>query len=77
MIAEYSQEKRAANDIMFNLAGGRGLVTFVWEPTRWRETLFDRQVESRALEALADPEALDTTGRLILRRIAAIDQIED
>ena len=43
LIAEYSQEKRAANDTMFNLPGGRGLGTFVWEPTQWRETLFDRE----------------------------------
>ncbi len=42
MIVEYSQEKRAVNDIMFQLPGERGLGTFIWEPTRWGETLFDR-----------------------------------
>jgi len=34
VIAEYGPEQRAANDIMFNMAGGRGLGTFNWEPTR-------------------------------------------
>jgi arabinogalactan endo-1,4-beta-galactosidase len=33
VIAEYGPEQRAANDVMFNLAGGRGLGTFNWEPT--------------------------------------------
>jgi arabinogalactan endo-1,4-beta-galactosidase len=42
MIAEYLQEKRAANDIMFELPESRGLGTFIWEPTQWGETLFDR-----------------------------------
>jgi arabinogalactan endo-1,4-beta-galactosidase len=43
LIAEYSHEKRAANDIMWNLPDGRGLGTFIWEPTQWAETLFDRE----------------------------------
>jgi arabinogalactan endo-1,4-beta-galactosidase len=33
VIAEYGPEQRAANDVMFNLATGRGLGTFNWEPT--------------------------------------------
>lgn len=43
LVAEYSQEKRAVNDLVYNLPGERGLGTFIWEPTAWRETLFDRQ----------------------------------
>jgi arabinogalactan endo-1,4-beta-galactosidase len=54
LIAEYSQEKRAANDIMWNLPDGRGLGTFVWEPTRWRETLFDRQGDQLVTNDLMD-----------------------
>jgi arabinogalactan endo-1,4-beta-galactosidase len=43
VIAEYSQEKRVANDLMFGLPDHRGLGTFIWEPTRWLEAVFDRQ----------------------------------
>ena len=34
MIAEYSAEQRAAHDTMHNLANGRGLGAFNWDPTR-------------------------------------------
>jgi arabinogalactan endo-1,4-beta-galactosidase len=40
IIAEYSQEKRAANDVMFNLPDGRGLGTFIWEPLQYLEAFF-------------------------------------
>jgi arabinogalactan endo-1,4-beta-galactosidase len=43
VIAEYSQEKRAANDIMFGIPDQRGLGSFIWEPTRWMEAVFDRR----------------------------------
>jgi len=33
VIAEYGPEQRAANDIMFNLAGQAGIGTYNWEPT--------------------------------------------
>ena len=42
VIAEYSHEKRRANEIMFGLPDRRGLGTFIWEPTRWMEAIFDR-----------------------------------
>ena len=42
VIAEYSQEKRRANEIMAQLPNQRGLGTFIWEPTRWMEAIFDR-----------------------------------
>jgi arabinogalactan endo-1,4-beta-galactosidase len=38
VIAEYSAEQRAANDVMFGLPNGRGLGTFNWDPTRFYET---------------------------------------
>jgi arabinogalactan endo-1,4-beta-galactosidase len=45
--AEYSYHKRALNDIVFNAPGGRGLGTFIWEPTRHHEAIFD-QAEKNA-----------------------------
>jgi arabinogalactan endo-1,4-beta-galactosidase len=42
IIAEYSEDKRAANDIMFNLPDERGLGTFIWEPVQWLEKIFDQ-----------------------------------
>jgi len=54
VIAEYSQEKRAANDIMHALPDQRGLGTFIWEPTRWMEAVFDRQGERYDGNALLD-----------------------
>jgi arabinogalactan endo-1,4-beta-galactosidase len=42
-IAEYNPERTAANTIMKNLPGGRGLGTFFWEPTQsgeWGDSMF-------------------------------------
>jgi arabinogalactan endo-1,4-beta-galactosidase len=41
-LAEYSDNHRKVNDIIFNLPDGKGLGTFIWEPTGWGEALFDR-----------------------------------
>ncbi len=38
---EYSYEKRALNDLIFKAPNARGLGSFSWEPTRWREAIFD------------------------------------
>jgi arabinogalactan endo-1,4-beta-galactosidase len=54
LIAEYSHEKRAANDIIYDLPDGRGLGTFVWEPTQWRETLFDRDGDRLVTNSLIE-----------------------
>jgi arabinogalactan endo-1,4-beta-galactosidase len=54
VIAEYSQEKRAANDIIHGLPDQRGLGTFIWEPTRWMEAVFDRQGQRYDGNALLD-----------------------
>ncbi|MBN2197401.1 MAG: glycosyl hydrolase 53 family protein [Polyangiaceae bacterium] len=43
VVVEYSEEKRAVNDMVFALPDRRGLGTFVWEPTWWGEALFDRE----------------------------------
>jgi arabinogalactan endo-1,4-beta-galactosidase len=42
-IVEYPHEKRAANDIMYNLANNRGWGTFIWEPVSHEEKIFDLQ----------------------------------
>lgn len=40
--AEYSYHKRALNDAVFNAPDHRGLGTFIWEPTRHHEAIFDQ-----------------------------------
>jgi hypothetical protein len=42
MVVEYSAQKPYVNDLVFNTHGERGLGTFIWEPTRHREALFNR-----------------------------------
>ena len=41
--AEYSYHKRELNDAVFNAPDHRGLGTFIWEPTRHHEAIFDPQ----------------------------------
>jgi arabinogalactan endo-1,4-beta-galactosidase len=41
--AEYSYNKRPLNDIVHNLPDGRGIGTFIWEPTRHHEAFFDQK----------------------------------
>ena len=51
IVVEYSEYKREVNDIVHGLVGGKGLGTFIWEPTKWGEALFDRQGHAKpALE---------------------------
>jgi len=38
---ECSYQKRYLNDLIFNAPGEKGLGSFIWEPTRWREAIFD------------------------------------
>lgn len=42
LVVEYSAQKRYINDLMFNTPNRKGLGTFIWEPTRHREALFDK-----------------------------------
>lgn len=42
LVLEYSARKRYINDLMFNTPDKEGLGTFIWEPTRHREALFDK-----------------------------------
>ncbi|HXE52858.1 MAG TPA: hypothetical protein VN541_07590 [Tepidisphaeraceae bacterium] len=39
--AEYSYHKRELNEAVFNAPDRRGLGTFIWEPTRHHEAIFD------------------------------------
>jgi arabinogalactan endo-1,4-beta-galactosidase len=41
IVAEYSQAAEQTNEVVHNIPDGKGLGTFIWEPTYWRETLFD------------------------------------
>jgi len=46
MIAEYNPERTEANHVMRDLPDGRGLGSFIWEPTQsgaWGESLFMSQ----------------------------------
>ncbi len=40
VVVEYAEVHEQVNDIVFNLPNEKGMGTFVWEPTRWNETLF-------------------------------------
>jgi arabinogalactan endo-1,4-beta-galactosidase len=42
LAVEYSAQKRQINDLMFNTPNKKGLGTFIWEPTRHREALFNK-----------------------------------
>jgi hypothetical protein len=42
LVVEYSAQKRYINDLMFDTPDKKGLGTFIWEPTRHREALFDK-----------------------------------
>src|SRR6185437_10414413 len=42
LVLEYSAQKRYINDLMFQAPDRKGLGTFIWEPTRYREALFDK-----------------------------------
>lgn len=42
LVCEYSARKRYVNDLTFNIPDRKGLGTFIWEPTRHREALFDQ-----------------------------------
>ena len=42
LVLEYSARKRYINDLMYDTPDRKGLGTFIWEPTRHREALFDK-----------------------------------
>lgn len=46
LVAEYSSRKRYINDLVHALPDKRGWGTFIWEPTRHQEAIFDRNGEN-------------------------------
>ncbi len=42
LVAEYSSRKRYLNDLVYDLPGKHGWGSFIWEPIRHQEALFDR-----------------------------------
>jgi arabinogalactan endo-1,4-beta-galactosidase len=42
IVVEYSRYKKEVNDIVFNLPGGKGRGSFIWEPLNTWESVFDR-----------------------------------
>lgn len=68
VIAEYNPERTAANLVMKNLADGRGLGTFFWEPTlsgEWGDSMFTWQNDTQVAipSAFAEyDEMLDELG---------------
>jgi arabinogalactan endo-1,4-beta-galactosidase len=52
--AEYSEEKRALNDILFKLPDARGRGSFIFEPTYWLEKFFDQTGNTYTTNALLD-----------------------
>ncbi len=53
-VAEYADNHRKVNDIIYNLPGEQGLGTFVWEPTEWMDALFDNQGGKRVTNSRID-----------------------
>ncbi len=54
VIAEYADNHRRVNDIIFNLPDNKGLGTFVWEPADWNEALFDWRNNRRETNSRID-----------------------
>ena len=56
MVAEYSQLKRAVNDIAFNVPNGKAVGSFIWEPLSTWEGIFDRGGKANDYMDLVYPE---------------------
>jgi arabinogalactan endo-1,4-beta-galactosidase len=59
-VAEYADNHRRVNDIIFNLPENKRFGTFVWEPCDWKEALFDWKNNRR-----------ETNGRIALYPVMA------
>jgi arabinogalactan endo-1,4-beta-galactosidase len=60
--AEYSYHKRELNDGVYTVPDRRGLGTFIWEPTRHHEAVFDPHREARATGTASQPTAVGVAG---------------
>ncbi len=54
VVVEYSQYKNAVNEIAFNVAGGRGKGTCIWEPLNTWESVFDKEGNSNSYLLIYD-----------------------
>jgi beta-galactosidase len=54
IVVEYSQHKEEVNKISFELPGGKGKGTCIWEPLSTWESIFDKQGKSNELLKLYD-----------------------
>ncbi len=54
IVVEYSQHKYAVNEIAFNVPGGRGKGTCIWEPLNTWESIFDKEGNANAFLMVYD-----------------------
>jgi beta-galactosidase len=54
IIVEYSQLKREVNEIAFDIPGGRGKGTCIWEPLSTWESIFDKEGKANDLIKIYD-----------------------
>ncbi|MFD1470374.1 arabinogalactan endo-beta-1,4-galactanase [Hymenobacter caeli] len=54
VVVEYSERKREVNDVAFNLPGGKGKGTFIWEPLNTWEAVFDKQGQANDMLLMYD-----------------------
>jgi arabinogalactan endo-1,4-beta-galactosidase len=61
MALEYSYQKRYLNDLIYNAPDEKGLGSFIWEPTRWREAIFDHDGKNAGNDTNDRPHLPATT----------------
>jgi hypothetical protein len=61
MAMECSYDKRYLNDLIFNTPNEKGLGSFIWEPTRWREAIFDHNGQNAGNDDNNRPHLLAST----------------
>ena len=54
IVVEYSSVKRSVNELSFNVAGGRGKGTCIWEPLNTWERFFDKDGKANELLLIYD-----------------------
>jgi arabinogalactan endo-1,4-beta-galactosidase len=71
LAAEYSYKKRELNDVVYHAPDRRGLGSFIWEPTRHHEAIFDHAqvnagagTEKRPTTRTTQPGHRPRTGRV-------------
>ncbi len=63
IVVEYSQHKYAVNEITFNVPGGRGKGTCIWEPLNTWESIFDKEGNANAFLVVYDSVSNRFIGR--------------